>query len=169
MSVRRVVLPFVVKCFVQKCQFVLIDLLLKDMTNVESIDIETCRLFAEGKQFVVVEDDEFVSQSLRDLLENMGGKVECYDSAEDALRQHDIGLADCFIVDYMLAGNVDGANFLIRLRQNLHKPVCAVILSGNTSSNFMHKAELLDWPVLHKPVNVSQLISRLSEQYEQKF
>jgi two-component system CheB/CheR fusion protein len=134
----------------------------------DSAEIETCRLFAQGKQFVVLEDDEFVSQSLRDLLENMGGKVACFNNAENALLQQGIENADCYIVDYMLDGNVDGANFLIRLRQKLRKPVCAVIVSGDTSTNFMHKVEILDWPVLHKPVKVSQLMSRLFEQYELK-
>jgi DNA-binding response OmpR family regulator len=65
----------------------------------------------------------------------------------------------------MLPGNIDGINFLLRLRQNLHKPVCAVMMSGDTSSYFIRKAELFDWPVLHKPVNISKLITRLSEQY----
>jgi FixJ family two-component response regulator len=134
----------------------------------DSAEIETCRLFAQGKQFVVLEDDEFVSQSLRDLLENMGGKVACFNNAENALLQQDIENADCYIVDYMLTGNVDGANFLIRLRQKLRKPVCGVIMSGDTSTHFMRKAEILDWPVLHKPVKVTQLISRLVEQYELK-
>jgi DNA-binding response OmpR family regulator len=65
----------------------------------------------------------------------------------------------------MLPGNIDGINFLLRLRQKLHKPVCAVMMSGDTSSYFIRKAELFDWPVLHKPVNMSKLISRLSEQH----
>jgi FixJ family two-component response regulator len=132
---------------------------------VDSIDIDTCRLFAQGKQFVVVEDDELVSQSLQDLLENMGGRVKCFDNAEYALHHPNIEKADCYIVDYMLPGDVDGTNFLLNLRQKLHKPVCAVMMSGYTSSYFMRKAALFEWPVLLKPVNTFELISKLSEQY----
>jgi FixJ family two-component response regulator len=135
---------------------------------VDSTDIEACRQFAQGKQFVVVEDDELVSQSLRDLLENMGASVECFENAEYALHQPDIEKADCYIVDYMLPGIIDGTNFLLSLHQKLHKPVCAVMMSGNTSSYFLRKAEHFDWPVLNKPVKVSQLISQLSQQYNRK-
>jgi DNA-binding response OmpR family regulator len=131
----------------------------------EPQDIEVNRAFAQGKRFVVLEDDALVSEALNKSLELMGGKVECFDNAEYALQHPAIGNADCYIVDYMLPGNVDGINFLLRLRQQLHRPVCAVMMSGNTSSYFMRKAELFDWPVVHKPINMSKLISRLSEQF----
>lgn len=64
----------------------------------------------------------------------------------------------------MLPGEVDGVNFLLRLREKLNKHICAVIISGNTSTDFVLKAELFSWPVMHKPVNMSKLIASLSEQ-----
>ncbi len=131
----------------------------------ESREIETNRLFVQGKLFVVVEDDALISQAMRAVLENMGGAVECFDNAENALRQSTIENADCFIVDYKLSGTVDGINFLSLLHQKLHKPICAVMMSGDTSVQFVRKAEFFDWPVLQKPVNASKLISKLSEQY----
>lgn len=131
----------------------------------ESEEVEFSRSFARGKRFVVIEDNIMISEALSQSLEMLGGVVTCYDNAEKALQHSNIGDADCYIVDYMLPGDVDGINFLLRLRQKLHKPICAVMMSGNTSSYFIRKAELFDWPVLHKPVNMSKLILRLSEQY----
>lgn len=134
----------------------------------ESKEIEINRSFAQGKRFVVVEDDAMVSAALSKSLEMIGGKVECFDNAEYALQRANIENADCYIVDYMLNGSVDGINFLNMLYQKLRKPICAVMISGDTSAKFVRKAELFDWPVLHKPINLSKLISRLSEQYSKK-
>ena len=131
----------------------------------ESQDIEVNRDFVQGKRFVVLEDDELVSEALSQSLKIMGGEVKCFNQAESALQYPGIGNADCYIVDYMLPGNVNGINFLLRLHQMLHKSVCAVMMSGNTSSYFIRNAEFFCWPVLHKPVSISQLIHKLSEQY----
>lgn len=131
----------------------------------EQREIEASRLFVQGKLFVVVEDDALISQATRIVLENMGGTVECFGDAESALRYSNIGNAHCFIVDYKLSGTVDGLNFLSLLHQKLRRPICAVMMSGDTSEQFSRKAEFFDWPVLQKPVNASKLISRLSEQY----
>jgi hypothetical protein len=138
---------------------------MRDIPFPKQFEIEDNRSFVQGKHFVVIEDDTMVSEALSNSLRLMGGEVDCFDNPEKALRQANIGNADCYIVDYMLPGNIDGINFLLRLRQKLHKPVCAVMMSGDTSSYFIRKAELFDWPVLHKPVNMSNLISKLIEQY----
>jgi PAS domain S-box-containing protein len=121
--------------------------------------------FARGKRFVVVEDDALVAEALNKSLGGMGGKVECFHSAEYALQYEDIESTDCYIVDYMLGGKFDGIQFLNLLRQKLGKPVKAVIMTGDTSTAFVREAADCEWPVLHKPVNTSKLIARLSEQY----
>jgi hypothetical protein len=37
-------------------------------------------------------------------------------------------------------------------------------MSGNTSTEFIKNSEYFNWPVVHKPVDIVQLINRLSEQ-----
>ena len=138
---------------------------MQDSPISKSLELEEHRSFVKGKRFVVLEDDAMVSEALSKSLKIMGGEVECFDNAESALEHPDIGNADCYIVDYMLPGDVDGVNFLLRLHQQLHTQVCAVMMSGNTSTYFIRNAEFFSWPVVHKPVNISKLISTLSEQY----
>lgn len=125
--------------------------------------------FAQGKFFVVVEDDMMVAQALTQSLEGLGGEVERFHSAEDALHHVNIGYADCYIVDYMLGGALNGIQFLNTLRQKLDKPVNAVLLTGDTSTTFIRDAADFDWPVLYKPVNTANLISTLSAQEESMF
>lgn len=138
---------------------------LEDADISETLEFAANRSFVRGKHFVVVEDDVLVADALRKTLEMMGGEVTCFANAEHALQHPNIGNADCYIVDYMLPGEVDGISFLLGLREQQHKPVCAVMMSGNTSSSFIRQTERFDWPVLHKPVNMPRLIARLDEQY----
>ncbi len=120
--------------------------------------------FAQGKRFVIVEDDVLVAQGMINWLEGMGGQVRCFHSAEEALRHVNIDHADYYIADYMLGGAFNGIQFLNLLRQKLGKPVKAVLVTGDTSANFIRHAVDCDWPVLHKPINTSKLISSFSAQ-----
>ena len=136
----------------------------QNTSGAESLEIDIIKSFVRGKRFVVIEDDVLISEALSKSLELMEGEVKCFDNAEYALQCAAIGNADCYIVDYRLPGPIDGINFLLRLHQKLHKPICAVMMSGDTSPYLIRKSELFDWPLLHKPVNISKVISRLSEQ-----
>jgi CheY-like chemotaxis protein len=123
--------------------------------------------FAQGKRFVIVEDDVLVAQGMINWLEGMGGQVKCFHSAEEALRHVNIDHADYYIADYMLGGAFNGIQFLNLLRQKLGKPVKAVLVTGDTSANFIRHAVDCDWPVLHKPINTSKLISSFSAQAQE--
>lgn len=115
--------------------------------------------FVCGKCFVVAEDDELVAQAMRNLLENMGGQVKCFSTAEDVLLDANIKNTDYFIVDYMLGGKLDGMQLLSQLQQHMGNPINAVLVSGDTSSSFILKSTKFYYPVLHKPVNERELIA----------
>lgn len=123
--------------------------------------------FARGKRFVVVEDDALVAQGMINWLEGMGAEVKCFPNAEDALRHPSIEHADFYIADYMLGGNLNGIQFLNLLRQKIGRPIKAVLVTGDTSAAFIRHAVDCDWPVQHKPINTSRLISHLLAQQPQ--
>jgi len=120
--------------------------------------------FASGKHFVVIEDEGMVAEALKGLLESLGGQVHCFASAEEALIDPDAGRADYYIVDFMLAGKLNGIEFLNQLRPQLARPIRAVLMTGDTSSSFIRSAVDCDWPILHKPVHLSKLVSSLKAQ-----
>lgn len=123
----------------------------------------------KGKSFVVVEDDELVADATISWLHEMGGKVKYFSNADDALRYASIDDDEYYLVDYMLGGTLNGMQFLKLLRQKLGRPVKAVIMTGDTSTASVREAAKCDWPVLHKPVNVSKLIAVLGEQENKDF
>jgi PAS domain S-box-containing protein len=122
------------------------------------------KLFMQGKRFIVLDDDMLVAQAMVSLLEGMGGKVNCFHSAEDALHHASIEHADYFIIDYMLGGSLNGIQFLNLVRQKLGRPLHAVLMTGDTSAEFIREAANCDWPALHKPVNILRLKSALAAQ-----
>lgn len=120
--------------------------------------------FVRGKRFVIVENDTLVAHAMITWLEGMGGEVICFHEAEEALRHANIEDADCYIADYMLGDSINGIQFLNLIRQKLGKPVRAIVVTGDTSAAFIRHAGECDWPVLHKPINTSRLISELRKQ-----
>jgi PAS domain S-box-containing protein len=120
--------------------------------------------FASGKRFVVVEDDVLVAEALCKTLVMMGAEVKWFHNAEDAMRYPNIGNATYYIVDYMLGGQVNGLQFLSLLGKNLGKPINAVLMTGDTSSTSAREFATCGWPVLHKPANISQLLTCLKAQ-----
>ncbi|OGS80928.1 MAG: hypothetical protein A2061_03570 [Gallionellales bacterium GWA2_59_43] len=120
--------------------------------------------FARGKLFIVVEDDQLVSQALVSWLEAIEGRVEYFPNAEEALTHANIEHADYFIADYMLSGTLNGIQFLNLASKKRSRPLKGVVVSGDTSSAFIRHAAQCEWPVMHKPVNTSELISKLSAQ-----
>ena len=117
--------------------------------------------FVSGKQFVVVEDDTLIAEALSNTLVSMGADVKLFHSADSAIDFEEIEKSDYYIVDYMLGGTLNGSQFLKQLRTKSGKPIRAVILTGDTSTGFVRESANFDWPVLHKPANIAQLLALL--------
>jgi signal transduction histidine kinase/ActR/RegA family two-component response regulator len=134
------------------------------LQTVPTCDPEDKDMFAQGKHFLVLENDELVAQGISSFLQAMGGNVNLFHSAEDALRNPDTENTDYYICDYRLDGPLSGLQFLNQLRQQWGKPVNAVLMSGDTSIAFFREIENCEWPVLSKPVNAASLVSCLNVQ-----
>lgn len=117
--------------------------------------------FVSGKKFVVVEDDIMVAQAIAAVLQGLGGIVECFHSAEQARCDASAQQADCYIVDHMLGGALSGVQYLNRLSETAQRPVRAVLITGDTSSRFIRESADFPWPVLFKPVELSELLAAL--------
>jgi PAS domain S-box-containing protein len=118
-------------------------------------------MLMNGKRIVVVEDDALVADALINLLQGTGAEVRHFHNAEEALRHADIAKADYFVVDYALGGALSGLQFLETLQQKQQAPLRAVVVTGETSSQFIAGVADSPWPVLHKPVNSARLVSCL--------
>lgn len=120
--------------------------------------------FVRGRRFILVEDDALVANALSQSITAMGGRVACFQNAEEALRQSDIADADCLIVDFMLGGELNGLQLLNLLQQKQERPIHAVLMTGDTSPDFIRATAECAWPVLYKPVDLFQLLSAFAAQ-----
>jgi hypothetical protein len=135
----------------------------RDIPKPEQSDLIS-DLFVQNKRFVVVEDDLLVGEAICQILKLSGGQVDYFQNAEDALSGQNIGSADFYVVDYMLGGTLNGIQFLNQLRDIHGKVVKAVMVTGDTSPAFVRGTADFEWPVLHKPVNISKILASLKEQ-----
>ncbi len=118
--------------------------------------------FAQDKRIVVLEDDALVADGLLNLLQGLGATVRHFHNAEEALKHADIANADYFIVDYSLGGKLSGLQFLEQIQQQHSSSIRAVVVTGETSSQFIHNVSDSPWPILHKPINYAKLAANLN-------
>lgn len=122
---------------------------------------EISEMFMSGKRVVVLEDDSLVATGLVTLLQELGAEVRHFFNAEEAMRHADIDSADFFIVDYALGGALSGLQFLEAMQQKQQALIRAVVLTGETSAQFISGVANSPWPVLHKPISYESLASSL--------
>ena len=128
----------------------------------------TRETFSRKTRVVLLEDDELVASGIISLLEGFGTTVRHFYNAEDALRQDDTIDADYFIVDYALSGRLSGIDFLELLQRRQMTPLRAVLVTGETSSQFISSITHSQWPVIHKPVDFDKLALTLNSPYHRK-
>jgi two-component system, sensor histidine kinase len=114
-----------------------------------------------GKHVVVIEDDALVAAGMVSLLQGVGAVVQYFNNTGEALRHAAVNHAEYFIVDYALGGELSGIEFLQSVQQMRQAPIRAVVITGETSSQFISSVEHSPWPVLFKPVNYVKLAAAL--------
>lgn len=74
----------------------------------------------------IVDDDQNVRDGFMMLLKSAGYKCNCFDSAEEFLKNYEAGVADLLILDMNLIG-MNGCTLLEKLdKKGLHLPVIVV-------------------------------------------
>jgi len=124
-------------------------------------DTASIEMLFRNKHVVVIEDDALVSAGMVNLLQGMGAGVRYFSNAEDALKHTAVTDADYFVVDYALGGELTGLEFLEAMQHKREMPFRAVVITGETSSQFIGSVVNSRWPVLHKPVNYIKLATAL--------
>jgi CheY-like chemotaxis protein len=115
-----------------------------------------------GKRIVVIEDDAAAAEAIKLSLAMAGAHVTLFATAEDALGSVQAMGADYYISDYRLPG-MDGLQLLDAIQAKSAKPIKAVLLTGNTSTDQISILQSSRWEVLFKPVDLPKLISAIEE------
>jgi FixJ family two-component response regulator len=104
----------------------------------------------------VVDDDEFVRESMRALLESFGFTVKTFALASDFLRDQDPAAVGCLLLDLQMPG-MSGVELLEELRsRNILVP--AIVISANGTKYAARAVRANALAVLRKPVAEEELL-----------
>jgi signal transduction histidine kinase len=116
----------------------------------------------DGLQVLVVEDDEFSRDAIRELLVSWGCAVSAFESIKQAQTALRTGLVPAVIVsDYRLGTLETGLDAIASLRAMAGWDIPACLMSGDTDAQLMQAAKDAGLTLLHKPVRPAKLRSLL--------
>jgi len=117
-------------------------------------------LSADKFYVFVVDDDLYVLESLRFLLETTGFNVRTFTSGAALLDQVESKQADCFVIDYKMA-NMNGIDLTTCLhKRNIVAPI--ILVTGYPDENIASKAAAVGIRhVLIKPHLDDSLVARV--------
>lgn len=110
------------------------------------------RMDLRALRVLVVEDAGEVATALEAWFTSLGASVARYATAEAALQSGEVLLADLILSDYRLPGRLTGIDFLNAARSTQRVRVRGILLTGDTSPQFIEMAERSGWPILFKPI-----------------
>lgn len=109
------------------------------------------------EQICVIDDDEWVADSLKLLLETFGYDVQSYNSGADLIADDRRHAAACLIIDQHMPG-MNGLDLVDRLQKEGVR-VPAILISGRLDTNTKERAARLGiTSVLEKPFAADRLV-----------
>jgi DNA-binding response OmpR family regulator len=112
-------------------------------------------------KILLVEDDQKLGSSLKRGLSADGYFVELCETADDALTQVEHETFDLLVVDWMLPGNLDGVEFIKKLRDmNIDTP-CLMLTAKNSVRDRVEGLDSGSDDYLGKPFAYDELIARI--------
>ena len=129
---------------------------------------DTGQLLA-GIRVLLIDDEPDIRQGLSLLLDGLQCHTVAAESAVQALKLLDVNRLkpDIMIVDYQLLNGDTGIEAIARIHTHFKRAIPAIIITGDTSNERLHEATKTGYRLLHKPVDVDELISTLAQVLEE--
>lgn len=143
---------------------------LGDVDDIADVDTPAEGRHLAGKNILLIDDEPDILRGLSLLLTGFLCHTLCADSAEQALKLlyvNDIE-PDIMIVDYHLAHGNTGDVAIDLVCQHFKRKIPAIIVTGDTSNERLLEARKRGILLLHKPVDVGELMLTLSQMLEEQ-
>ncbi len=114
---------------------------------------------------LVVEDDTTVLKATKCLLDQWGFSSSCVATAEEALHLISRGEQDFIValLDYRLPNGWNGVKLFSAIRDRLGRELPSILLTGDTSVDKLREVREIGLPILHKPIDTSELYQMIRE------
>lgn len=113
----------------------------------------------------IVDDDDKLRNSLREVLEDAGSTVEDFATAEAFLRANGPERGGCLLIDAYLPG-MSGLDLLYRLNQISHGGLASIMITGNSDVSMAvqaMKAGAMDF--IEKPIGRDELLTAVERAF----
>jgi signal transduction histidine kinase len=119
----------------------------------------------DDKTIVLIDDEKPVRDAMEHILADYGCNSIIGEDVDDALQQLEDGhfTPDLIIADYRLRHGVTGINAIERLRDIFGDHIPAMVVTGDTSPEWLQEAESTQCLVLFKPVKAEKLYSDIAK------
>lgn len=128
-----------------------------DATDAPAVAFVPLDKVAAQQRIYLVDDESSIVRSMTVLMNSWNFEVH---SAEDiagtAALFSELGCPDLLIADLRLRGHEHGFALVARMHE-IHGNFPVLFITGETSSDALHRARAAGWPLLHKPVDAQTL------------
>ena len=110
---------------------------------------------------LVVDDDESVRDSLKNMMTSEGFEVRAFSNGHDLLNEASLPALGCLVVDYHMPA-MNGLELVSALRGR-GVSIPAILITGNPTEHVRHRAAAIAVLVVEKPWIGSYLMDRVRE------
>ena len=110
---------------------------------------------------LVVDDDESVRDSLKNMMKSEGFEVRAFSNGHDLLNEASLPALGCLVVDYHMPA-MNGLELVSALRGR-GVSIPAILITGNPTEYVRHRAAAIAVLVVEKPWLGSYLLDRVRE------
>ena len=123
-----------------------------------------------GLKVLLIDDEPDIRQALSLFLDAFQCHTFCAESAEQAIQAIDsIQMhPDIMIVDYQLLRGNTGDAAIEYIRDHYQRDIPAIIVTGDTSNERLLDSRQTGYRLLHKPVDINELIKTISQAMEEQ-
>jgi two-component system response regulator FixJ len=114
-----------------------------------------------GQVILVVDDDETVRESLKNMMKSEGFEVRAFSNGHDLLNEASLPALGCLVVDYHMPA-MNGLELVSALRAR-GVSVPAILITGNPTECVLHRAAAIAVLVVEKPWLGSYLLDCVRE------
>lgn len=111
---------------------------------------------------LVIEDDALVRMGLAMLMESWGFAVAQAESTEEALARVEDVVPDILVSDYRLRGDDTGLRAIAAIRGKIGAELPALMITGETLSSSLAQIAAAKLPLMHKPVQPTEMRHMIS-------
>ncbi|GAA0406264.1 hypothetical protein GCM10009133_13640 [Cocleimonas flava] len=139
-----------------------VDIPLSDSQEVIDTEQETIHFNSSTEidpTILIVDDDPAIVDAMMELLTAFDVNVITANNGPEALTKLDEGIKPDFLVSDYNMPDMNGVELITKIRAKYNEDLPAVIMTGETSAEKINDENLPNYTVLHKPININQLLS----------